>query len=100
MIIPLIGHIIARLKKICRNRDSQRVRSIKHSPVISKFLIAVREAGESSDYMSIYFIPIADQSVLREVGLELTYRIKRGEVTELVLQSYNSWMEDGVYPMI
>ena len=68
--------------------------------MISNFLIAIREAGESSDYISIYFIPIADQSVLREVGLELIYRIKRGEVTELVLQSYNIWMEDSVYSMI
>ena len=98
--IPLVGYIIARLEKIGRNRDSQRVRSINHFPVISKLLMAVREARESFDYRSIYFIPSADQSILREMGLELTYLMKRGEVTELVLHSCNSWMEDGVYPMI
>ena len=59
-------------------RGPEHLQSKRHSPVDSKYKSSANDSGELSGCMKIYPMPPADQSVLRKVGLELSYRRRRG----------------------
>ena len=71
--------------KTGRNRCPSRERSNEHSLVRGKFIIAAKEVEALSDCVNTYPIPPTHQSILRKMGLELSQRRRRGEVTRLVL---------------
>ena len=76
-------------------REPVRLQSKRHSPVDFKCTIAANDSGELSVYIRIYPIPPADQSVLRKIGWELSYRKRRGEVMRFTLLFANNSMSGG-----
>ena len=74
------------MKSACIRQRSERVRSKKQSPVYSKCLIAAIGSGELSGCTRMHPIPPVDQSVLKNVGFELSYRRRSGEDTRFILQ--------------
>ena len=70
-------------------RESERLQSKIHSPVDSKCTIAANDSDELSGYIRIYPMAPADQSILRKVGLELSYQKRRGEVMRFTLHLSN-----------
>ena len=69
----------------CIRRGPGHLQSKIYSPVNSKRTIAANDSGELSGYIRIYPMPLADQSVLRKIGLELSYRKRKGEVMKCTL---------------
>ena len=75
-----------------------RIREIKPrrcSLVKFKYLIAVKDSDELSGRTRIYAILSGNQSVLRKVGFELSYRMKKVKVIRFVLQLSNTSISEG-----
>ena len=74
------------LKRTGLRQGLKRVRSKSRPSVESKCFIAVIDSSELSGCMRIYPMPPVDQSILRKVGFELSYRRRRSEVITFILQ--------------
>ena len=76
-------------------RRLECLQSKRHSPMDSNCTITDNDSGELSGCIRIYPMPPVKQSVLRNVGLELSYRKRRGEVMRFTLQFSNDSMSGG-----
>ena len=73
-------------------RGPEHLQSKRHSLVDSKCTITANDCGELSDFIRIYLVPPADQSVLIRDGIKLSYRKRRGEVMRYTFQFSNNSM--------
>ena len=69
------------------------------SPEVSKE-IAISAASESSGCMRMSDMPVLDQSVLRNVGRELSYRRRSGSETRASLRELKVERRSGVQAMV
>ena len=63
--------------------------------VDSKCTLSAKDSDELSVFKIIYLMPPADQSVLINDGLELSYRRRRGEVIMLSVNFSNNVISGG-----
>lgn len=72
------------------------MRSNSQIPVEYNYIIAATLSILSSDYIRIYHIPSADQTILKKIGLPLSNHTKTGEVVRIVLYWLNNNRNVGV----
>ena len=78
-----------------KSRAPSRLKSNWHFPVFERFFIAQNESSSLASCRRIRAMPWMLQSVLRNVGLDRSNRLRTGLEVMLRLVPSKSWMRDG-----
>ena len=87
-------------KEIVSNRVPFFETSHRQGPPSCNTFVASRNVRSSASCISINTIPSTLQSVLRNIGLEGSYRANTGELVISLFISSKSWSKVGVHTMI